>query len=168
MESAPGLDLSEQVVTLLSDPAVEVRRAALLAVRLAKDTVLEDALLPCLHDPDPEVRRLCEEALRFRGRTPQQIKLGRLLTDPSPAQRRKVLLLLPSMPELDPILWLQKMSRDAEGSVRINTLTPMALYPEALRPRVEEMSRQDPKETVRQQAKVWLENPRIFLPDYLE
>ena len=66
----PGMDLLESVVGLLRDPAVEVRRAAILAVGPADQVVRDEGLLPSLHDPDAEVRRLTEEALRGRGLQP--------------------------------------------------------------------------------------------------
>src|SRR5262249_49476032 len=83
----PGLDLLDQVVALLHDPAAEVRQAALLAVGPAEQVVRDEGLLPCLHDPDAEVRRLAEAALRGRGLRPEHLHLGRLLTHPQAKKR---------------------------------------------------------------------------------
>ncbi len=169
-DTAPGMDLLEQVTLLLNDPAAEVRRAALLAVGPARDAVLDNVLLRCLHDPDADIRRLCERTLKSRGLTPFQIRLGRQLTDSSPVERRKVFKLLrhareldPTGPEMDPRVWLEELSRDPEGSVRLHCLTAMALWnPEIMRPRVAEMANLDPSDTVREKAQWWLENPGIF------
>jgi hypothetical protein len=98
----PGMDLLDQVVGLLADPAAEVRRAAMLAVGPAQQVIDDEALLASLHDPDPEVRRLCEAALRGRQLLPEHIRLGRLLTDPSPVVRLNVLDDLDRTPERTP------------------------------------------------------------------
>jgi hypothetical protein len=152
----PGLDLGEQVAPLLADPAPEVRRAALLAVSL-DDAVLDDVLLPCLHDSDEEVRAQCEVVLANRGRTPQQIKLGWLLTHPDPVERIKVLKLLHDAPELDPTMWLQRLSHDPSPAIRIAALRVMIEeLPAPPRERVSEMAQSDPSESVAWVAQYYL------------
>jgi hypothetical protein len=156
----PGMDLSEQVVPLLADPAAEVRRAAVLAVSL-DDAVLDDVLLPCLHDPDEEVRTQCEAVLTNRGRTPQQIKLGRLLTHPDPLERIKVFKLLHDAPELDPAVWLQRLSHDPSPAIRIaavRVMTEDLLVPP--RERISEMAQSDPSESVAWVAQCYLQKLR--------
>ena len=156
----PGMDLLEQVAVLLNDPAVEVRRAAMLAVGPANpvgDVVLEDVLLPSLHDSDAEVRRLCEAALRSRGRTPRQIKLGRLLTDPNPVERIQVLDLLLQSPELDPGVWLQRLSHDPSPAIRaaaVRAIKELSLV--QLNERITEMAASDPSPTVSLLARRYL------------
>jgi hypothetical protein len=155
-----GMDLSEQVVPLLTDPAAEVRRAAVLAVSL-DDAVLDDVLLPCLHDRDEEVRSQCETVLANRGRTPQQIRLGRLLTHPDPLERIKVFKLLHDAPELDPAVWLQRLSHDPSPAIRIaavRVMTEELLVPP--RDRISEMAQSDPSESVAWVAQCYLQKLR--------
>jgi hypothetical protein len=153
----PGLDLSEQVVPLLADPVAEVRRAALLAVSL-DEGVLDDVLLPCLHDSDAEVRARCEVVLANRGRTPQQIRLGRLLTHPDPVERIKVLRLLHDAPDLDPTLWLQRLSHDPSPAIRIAAVRVMIENLSAPpHERLTEMAQSDPSESVAWVARCYLQ-----------
>jgi hypothetical protein len=162
----PGMDLGENVVPRLTDPEVEVRRAAVLALS-RNDTVLDDVLFPCLHDIDTEVRTAATEALRDRGRTPQQISLARLYSSPDPGERNKVFQILLRTPDLDLNLWLQLLSHNASWSVRSNALSAMALAnPDAMRARVVEMAEQDPQDTVRELARMWLKDPDVFRPKF--
>jgi hypothetical protein len=158
----PGMtDLLEQVVALLSDESSLVRRAALLTVGPAREVIHDDQLLPCLHDPDPEVRRLCEVALGGRGLRPEYLELGRLLTDPSPATRLRVLDRLHSSTELDPGLWLRRLSHDPAPSVRVAAMRAMAQQSFAdLTDRIDQMARTDPSPTVCQLAQFYLNSPR--------
>ncbi len=161
----PGMDLLEQVVALLSDPEVEVRRAALLAVGPARDVVPDECLLPSLHDSDPEVRRLCEVALGGRGLRPEFLELGRLLTDPRPATRLLVLDQLHRHPDLDPGLWLRRLSHDASPAVRVAAMRAMAQQPYLdLSDRIDQMARSDPSPTVCQLARFYLATPRPARP----
>jgi hypothetical protein len=156
----PGMDLLEQVVALLADSEVEVRRAALLAVGPARDAVPDECLLPSLHDSDPEVRRLCEVALGGRGLRPEFLELGRLLTDPRPATRLLVLDQLHRTPDLDPGLWLRRLSHDASPAVRAAAMRAMAQQPYLdLSDRLDQMARSDPSPTVCQLARYYLNSP---------
>jgi hypothetical protein len=148
----PGMDLLEQVAALLGDPAVEVRRCAILAVdpeNPAGERVLDDVLLPSLHDPDEEVRDLCEAVLLRRGRTPRQIQLGRLLKHPNPVERIQVVDLLLQAPDLDPGLSLRLLSHDPSPAIRaaaIRAIRELSLV--QLNDRINEMSQSDPSPTV--------------------
>jgi len=158
----PGMvDVLEQVAALLGDESPLVRRAALLAVGPARDVVHDDQLLPCLHDADPEVRRLCETALGSRGLRPEYLELGRLLTDPQPAKRLQVLDRLRESTELDPGLWLRRLSHDPSPSVRVAAMRAMTQQGFVdLSDRIDQMARTDPSPTVCQLAQFYLNNPR--------
>jgi hypothetical protein len=158
----PGMsDLLEQVVSLLGDESSLVRRAALLAVGPAREVIHDDQLLPCLHDPDLEVRRLCEVALGGRGLRPEYLELGRLLTDPHPATRLRVLDRLHGSTELDPGLWLRRLSHDPSPSVRVAAMRAMTQQSFAdLSERIDQMARTDPSPTVSQLAQYYLNSPR--------
>jgi hypothetical protein len=161
----PGMmDVLEQVASLLNDESPQVRRAALLAVGPARDVVHDDQLLPCLHDPDPEVRRLCETALGSRGLRPEYLELGRLLTDRRPAKRLQVLDRLRESTELDPGLWLRRLSHDPSPSVRVAAMRAMSQQSFVdLSDRIDQMARTDPSPTVCQLAQFYLKCPRPAL-----
>ncbi len=163
----PGIDLLEQVAGLLSDPEVEVRRAALLAVGPApvRELVPDECLLPCLHDPDPEVRRLCIVALGGRGLSHDYIELGRLLTHPEASMRLQVLDQLSRSPDLDPGVWLRRLSHDASPAVRVAAMRAMTLQPYLdLSDRIDQMARSDQSPTVAQLARYYLRCPRPARP----
>jgi hypothetical protein len=153
----PGMELLEQVAALLNDPAPEVRRAAMLAVGPAEKVVRDETLLPSLHDPDPDVRDLCRAALRGRGLGPEHLKLGELLTDPSPAVRLEVLDHLYQVPNLDPTLWLRRLSHDPAPGVRAAAVRVMSQrHGSSLCDRIDQMARGDPSPSVCQVAQYYL------------
>lgn len=155
---SPGMDLVEHVTGLLGDPDVRVRRAAILAVGPADKVVLDDMLLPSLHDADPEVQRLCEAALKARGLGPEHMQLGRLLTAHQPLERIKVIDKLRRVHDLDRGVWLRRLSHDPAPSVRVAALRVMDEQQLAdLADRIDQMAQQDPSETVKYLATIYLQ-----------
>lgn len=149
----PGMDLLETVAGLLQDPVVQVRRVAILAVGPAdsagRKAVLDEVLLPGLGDPDPEVRRLTEAALRSRGLGQDHLELARLLIDPHPAQRMRVLDQLRRASDLDPGIWLRRLSQDPAPSVRAAAIRVMGQQTSVdLTDRLEQLAQGDPSPTV--------------------
>jgi hypothetical protein len=160
----PGMDLLEQVTALLRDPVADVRRAAIIAVGPMNDEILDDVLLPSLHDPDPEVRRLCEVALESRDRTPAQIRLGFYLTAPDPVVRIHVIEQLHNVPDVDPVVWLTRISHDPSPAIRAAAARAMsglcgADGDDRARARLDEMARGDPSATVCVLARYYREHP---------
>ncbi len=159
-------EILQKVVPLLGDSAPTVRRAAVVAVGASPEVVPEDDLLPLLHDADAEVQRLCELALRSRGLPDNHILLGRLITDPHPAGRLKVLQQLQLAPELDPGIWLRRLTQDPERAVRANALhAACRVFHLDLRDRLEQLAQDDPSDTVRQIARTLLNQPMIHSDD---
>lgn len=153
----PGLDLLDQVAALLSDADVRVRRAALLAVGPADQVVRDEGLLPSLHDPDSEVRRLAGEALRGRGLRPEHLRLGWLLTHPHPRVRLDVLDHIGRDNDLDPGLWLRRLSHDSSPHVRFAALRVMSEQSLIdLSDRIDQMAQSDPDPSVAQAARFYL------------
>jgi HEAT repeat protein len=147
----PNLELAKPASALLSDPAPEVRRAAMLAVGVVKDAVMTDDLLNWLHDSDGEVRRLCELELRGRGLQDDQVRLGRLITDPSPRKRLEVLnYLYPNTGAgLDAGVWLRHLSHDPAPEVRFAAIRAVNEDGLAeLNDRIDQMARNDPSPTI--------------------
>jgi hypothetical protein len=157
LAARPGVDLLDRVVPLLNDPAVEVRRAAMLVVGPRPRIMTDDDLLRWLHDPDAEVCHLCEEFLRTRGLTEQHLRLGRLLTDARPRERIQVVELLRRAHDLEPGVWLRRLSHDPAPAVRAAAVRATAEQRVSnLTDRLEQMAQTDPCPTVRQLAQYYL------------
>lgn len=157
LASRPELHSMEQVASLLNDPDVNVRRCAILVVGPAQDAVRTDELLRSLHDSDSDVRQLCEAVLRSRGLSAEHIRRGRLLTDSRPAVRLQVLDGLCSQSDLEPGIWLRHLSHDPEPAVRaaaVRTAAEQTLS--SISDRIDQISRDDPSDTVRQVARYYL------------
>jgi hypothetical protein len=153
LASHPEVSLLQPASGLLDDGDPLVRRAAMLAVGSAPEAISSDDLLRWLHDPDQEVKRLCEAALRGRGLQEAQLKLGRLLTDPEPRSRLQVLEYVRHHSELEPGLWLRRLSHDPSAAIRaaaVRTAAEMRLV--SLADRLGQMATTDPSPTVRQMA----------------
>jgi hypothetical protein len=152
------VELLDKIVPLLKDAAPEVRRAALLAVGLSEKHLTVDDLLPLLHDADTEVRRLCEGALRGRGLQDNHIKMAQQISDPRPGERLQVVHYLHEVDDLDPGVWLQRLSQDAAPAVRAAAIRFAAEEPGAVdfRERIQQMAHDDPSPTVQQLARYYL------------
>jgi hypothetical protein len=153
LASHPEVSLLQPATGLLDDADPQVRRAAMLAVGSAPEAISNDDLLRWLHDPDQEVERLCEAALRGRGLQEAQLKLGRLLTDPEPRSRLQVLDYVRHHSELEPGLWVRRLSHDPAAAIRaaaVRTAAEMRLG--SLDDRLNQMASTDPSPTVRQMA----------------
>jgi hypothetical protein len=153
LASHPEVSLLQPATSLLDDADPQVRRAAMLAVGSAPEAISSDDLLRWLHDPDQEVERLCEAALRGRGLQEAHLKLGRLLTDPDPRSRLQVLEHVRRHSDLEPGLWLRRLSHDPAAAIRaaaVRTAAEMRLA--TLSDRLDQMAATDPSPTVRQMA----------------
>jgi hypothetical protein len=159
-------ELMERAIPLLRDPEAGVRRAALVLLASESDMVREEAFLPLLHDEDAQVQYLCEIALRKRRLTDDDIKLARMISDKNPVTRMRVLHYFHQMPELNLGEWLRQLSQDPEPAVRAAAVRAVADYPQLdLTQRLREMADRDPSETVRQNARFYLQarSPRAAL-----
>jgi hypothetical protein len=153
-------ELLARATPLLRDPAPEVRRAAVVSLGALDQLVAEDELLPLLHDADLEVQQLCELALRGRGLQDHHLQMARLISDDSPAARLQVLHHLQRAGDLDPGVWLRRLSHDPAPAVRAAAVRAAAVHPQAeLRARLAEMQRHDASPTVRDLARHYLQRP---------
>jgi hypothetical protein len=152
----PDVNLPELIVALLDDPVAEVRRSALLAVGTSS-AVNTDDLLRWLHDPDEMMRHLCEKALRSRGLKSDHIQLGRLMTDSRAGARLSVLDVLAQSNDLEPAVWLRRLSHDPAPAVRAAAVrAAVEQGASACADRLEQMAQNDPCATVRQLAQYYL------------
>jgi HEAT repeat protein len=129
----------------------------MLAVGPAPEAMADEDLLYYLHDPDAKVRQLCEIALRGRGLRDNHLKLGKLMTDHRPEVRLEVLDYLRHDNDLEPGIWLRRLSHDSSPAVRAAAVRAAAEQPLIdLRDRLEQMVQNDPSPTVQQVAKYYL------------
>ena len=150
-------DMVSEALPLLHDGEAMVRRAALLALGPAQEFVSEDDLLPLLHDPDAEVQQLCELALRGRGLQERHLELARLISAESPAARLQVLQHLRGGGDVEPGVWLRRLSQDAVPAVRAAAVRAAAGQTQIdLRERLLEMTQNDASPTVRELAAHYL------------
>jgi hypothetical protein len=149
--------LLKRVVGLLRDPRAEVRRAAVLAVGLSEEAISVDDLLPLLHDADAMVCRLCEAALRKRGLEERHLRLGWLVSAPRAEDRLGVLRHLEAAADLDPGVWLRRLTQDPDAAVRFAAMAAAAANRQVdLSDRLRQMRDSDPSPTVRQWAPYFL------------
>jgi hypothetical protein len=154
------IEMHEHVVPLLNDPAPEVRQAAMLAVGPSSEVLATDDLLRWLHDPDADVRRLCEGALRSRGLHEDHVRLGRLMTDSRAGVRLQVVDCLRESSDLEPGVWLRRLSHDPAPAVRAAAVRAASEQTALdLTDRLEQMAENDPSPTVRQLARHYLDSP---------
>jgi hypothetical protein len=154
----PDMDVTDDVVALLRDPAAEVRRAALLAVGpLDEKQAPAKSLLPALHDADADVRKACEEVLRKdRGLSPECVKIGWCLSHPDPVERLNVLDHLRAGADVEPGVWLRELSHDDSPAVRLAAARAMSQQDVVdLSDRLDQMASSDPSPTVCQMAKLY-------------
>src|SRR5436309_9384350 len=114
----PEVNLLTEIVSLLRDNSAVVRREAILALGPAPEVIGDDHLFYWLNDPNSDVRALCEMALRGRGLQENHIRLAKLMADRRPAVRLQVIESLGSTPDLDPGVWLRRLSHDPTPAIR--------------------------------------------------
>jgi len=161
----PAVQLLPPLLALLRDPAPEVRRAVVLALGPVPEAISDEMLLSCLHDADAQVRQTTRSALIARGLPPEQVELGRLLTHAQVRVRLQVLDRLPEVPEVDPHVWLRRLSDDRSAAVRAAAARAWASLPESSSDdRLEEMARSDPSPTVARIARYYLSQRNRLRP----
>ena len=151
--------LHHKAIALLKDKETLVRRAAVIALASAPELVREESLLHLLHDDDLEVQYLCEIALAKRGLTPEEIELGRDISDRDPLKRMRVLHRLYRVPDLNVAAWVRQLSQDPTPAVRAAAVRAAGESGQAeLLERLREIAEQDPSETVRLNARFYLQD----------
>jgi hypothetical protein len=162
----PGVGLPEKVAALLNtatpDASAEVRRLAVLAVGGAEFEEIwpTEDILRYLHDANEEVRLVCEQALRTRGLDGRRLQLAQMLGHPDAAVRAQVPAQIFRIAEVDPCLWLNKLSGDPAPAVRAAAARAAFENREPrFHGRLKEMAERDPSPTVRQIAEIYANLP---------
>jgi hypothetical protein len=159
LAALPQLDmrakLAKRLLDLPGEPSATVRVLLLLAVGDGTDPDLAptEELARWLHDPSVEVQATCEQVLRARGLSPRQLQLARMWTHPDPMVRAQVPGLVYQEKEVDPVAWLDRLSRDASPVVRAAAIRAAAEHMEVrFVQRLAELAEDDTSPTVRQLA----------------
>ena len=97
--------------------------------------------------------QLTQSALQARWLRDDQIRLDKLMADPKPTKRLEVLDHLSATRDIDPALWLRKLSNDPSPAVRAAAMRAMAQETGGeLGERVGQMGKSDPSESVNKLA----------------
>lgn len=151
-------DRLERTIPLLRDPDAAIRKGALLLLAAESELVREENFLPLLHDEDAELQHLAVMALRKRNLTDDDIAIARMISAPEASTRMRVLHHLHRLPDLNLGGLLRQLSHDPSPAVRAAAARAAADYPHVeLSERLREMATDDPSETVRQQARFYLD-----------
>ncbi|WP_337177215.1 HEAT repeat domain-containing protein [Paludisphaera sp.] len=138
-----------------ADPAVEVRRQVVISFAARRALLTEDMLIQSIHDQDQPIREAAFSALKLRGLNQEQISLGVMMTSPRADQRASVIALVKDRADIDPIVWLMRLSHDKDESVRaraVEALGEQKTDDAAVKRRIVEMAQSDASELVRQAA----------------
>ena len=151
---APIDALAAPAIAYLDDPkSGEVRHQVLVSFSGRPGLLTDDMILKRLHDEEPGIPQLAELILKTRGLSRDQIALGRLVTSPRPEMRASVVSLVKDRDDLDPVVWLLKLSHDEDETVRTKAVEAMTGKDSPdLRARLREMADKDSSPAVRAAA----------------
>lgn len=152
-------------VALIGDPHTAVRLQVLNSFAARRDVLSEEDILPRLFDPEPTIVTASLAILKARGLADDLIALGQKIYHPEASQRLGAIADLSDRTDIDPVVWLLRLSFDRDEAVRVAAVKALAerTSPEAFK-RVSEMAREDPSETVRQSAAELLPRMTAALP----
>jgi HEAT repeat protein len=155
-------------VALLNDPDFSTRLGVLSAFANRPRVLTEEAILPLLHDPIPDLRGLAERILKARGLSADLIGLGKMVTHARAEIRASAIPLLLGREDIDPVVWLLRLSGDADESVRLRAIEAFTgrITPDVVL-RLREMAAADESSTVRAAAARLTpaaEGPTVALP----
>jgi hypothetical protein len=137
----------------LEDPSGHVRQQVMVSYAARPALLTEDMIIKRLHDSEMGVPQMAEIVLKGRGLTKDQIALGRMISSPKPELRASVIPLLREHDDLDPVVWLLKLSHDTDENVRAKAVEAMTGKDNnELRNRLREMAAKDTSAVVRAAA----------------
>lgn len=152
--SNPLTPIAAQAVPYLDDPqSPDVRKQVLASFAARPDILTDEAVLKHLNDSTPSIGLVAEMVLKSRGLNQEQISLGSMIYHPKPDMRASVIPLIKNRADIDPVVWLLQLSRDADASVRLSAIDALAqrTSPEVSR-RLAEMAASDQSAEVRKAA----------------
>lgn len=137
----------------IADKDPTVRMQVLVSFATRPDLLSEETILPLLHDELEPMRALAEKVLRARGLSADQIGLCKLVSHPRAELRVSAIPMILKQRNIDPVVWLTKLTLDENEGVRSRALDALAdqKSPEARR-RVAEMAASDKSASIRKAA----------------
>ncbi|QDV33286.1 HEAT repeat domain-containing protein [Tautonia plasticadhaerens] len=157
--------MAQPATALLDDPVPAVRVQLLNSFAHRRDLMTDEAILPLLFDPESAVALAAQIVLRARGLDDDQISLAKLLFHPRAEIRASAIAMVEAREDIDPIVWLLRLSRDEDEAVRSQALDALSrrTSPDARR-RLAEMADSDPSESIRDAARRALDELTADLP----
>lgn len=137
----------------LADPDPDVRRQVLVAFAARRNLLTDEAILQHLGDHDPRIPPVVEQVLIARGLSKEQIGLGGLIVHNKPELRESVIPLVANRTDIDPVIWLVRLSHDEVDTVRLKAVAALASHnSREARRRLAEMAIGDPSAEVKKAA----------------
>ena len=106
----------------LKDPEFSVRFQTLTSFAGRPVLMTEESILPLLHDPVPDLQGLAQRVLEARGLSPDLIGLGRMVSHERAEMRASAITLLEGHEDIDPVVWLLRLSEDPDAGVRLKAV----------------------------------------------
>jgi hypothetical protein len=157
--------MAEPAVARLADEVPAVRMQVLTSFAHRRDVLTDDEVLPLLFDPESPVALAAQFVLKARGLDDDLIGLAKLLHHPRADLRVSAIAQIERREDIDPIVWLDHLSRDEDERVRTQAMEALSRLasPDARR-RVAEMAASDPSPTIRDAARRVLDDLTADLP----
>ncbi|WP_152049925.1 HEAT repeat domain-containing protein [Tautonia marina] len=157
--------MAEPAVARIADDVPAVRMQVLTSFAHRRDVLTDDAVLPLLFDPESPVALAAQFVLKARGLDDDLIGLAKLLYHPRADLRASAISQIERRDDIDPIVWLDRLSRDEDETVRSKAMEALSRLasPDARR-RVAEMAASDPSPTIRDAARRVLDDLTADLP----
>jgi HEAT repeat protein len=147
--------LAAPAVSCLDDPrSPAVRKQVLISFARRPALLSEDMVLGhVFDDADKALPEVAKFVLKTRGLNDEQIVLGSKIYDSRPEVRASVIGLLKNRTDIDPVIWLLRLSHDANETVRLGAIDALAarMSPEVAQ-RLLEMATTDQSAAVRASA----------------
>lgn len=157
--------MAEPAMARIADDVPAVRMQVLTSFAHRRDVLTDDAVLPLLFDPESPVALAAQFVLKARGLDDDLIGLAKLLHHPRAELRASAIAQIERRDDIDPIVWLDRLSRDEDETVRSEAMEALSRLssPDARR-RLAEMAGSDPSPTIRDAARRVLDDLTADLP----
>jgi hypothetical protein len=140
-------------IPYLEDPSGEVRQQVLISFASRPGLLSTDAIIKRLYDSDPGIPSLAETVLKTRGLKEEHIGFARMLYHPKPELRASLIPLIRNRTDIDPVVWLLRLTEDPEESVRIAAIEALADRNDSeVQNRLATLASSDPAPSVREAA----------------
>lgn len=147
--------MAAPAIAYLEDPnSSEVRKQVLVSFARRPALLTEDLILKRMQDKEGGNDQVAEMVLKTRGLNQEQISLGMMIFHAKPEIRASVIPMIKDRKDIDPAVWLLRLTRDVEESVRLSAIEALAGRTDspAVTRRLAEISATDTSTEVRRAA----------------